>query len=80
MQIIEIIIIIFLQRSFVDATFCLSKLDRSLKKAARLSVVNRRPKMAEEHFSPWTEIVEACIEYKIKSLDTQDQVNILHNK
>lgn len=48
-------------KSYIDGTFCESLIVDALQQA----------KWDGETQIPWTDIIDACIEYKLKCLDTQ---------
>jgi hypothetical protein len=49
-----------LKKSYIDGTFCESLIVSILQ----------QPWRSKGHL-PWTDIIDACIEYKLKCLDTQ---------
>ena len=62
------------QKSYVDATGCVSRLRSAIQKSVAPRQLHQVTNYSSAVYLPWTEIVEIFIEYKIKSLDTQDQV------
>ena len=62
------------QKSYVDATGCVSRLRSAMQKSVAPRQLHQVTNFLSAVYLPWTEIVETFIEYKIKSLDTQDQV------